>query len=1074
MHAKEMVLVGSLILGWAARNASAQTAAQLISTRSPAVALPASANGDSLNPIVTPDGRFVVFDSTANNLLSGVETGFARQIYLRDRVSNTTILVSANTNGIGGNADSTSYGISSDGRYVVFESDATDLVAGDNNRSRDVFERDTVLGTTALVSVSSSGIEGDGRSTSPAMTPDGRYVAFISSANNLVANDTNGVADIFLRDLVGHTTSLVTVGPAYFSYNMQSEYNFYLSPPVITPDGRFVAFSTGYLGLVPNIPYPGGDVYVRDMVANQTIWASTNAASITQGIFGGSQYQASLHPAISADGTQVAFRTGLNSNNVVFLYNIPSSTTTIIWTNGANATSLAFGDDVYGPDITPDGRFVLFLASETNLTNLSVRLWDAETGTNLLVSANTNGLFSPGSAAFGASVTPDGHYVTFLSDATDLTTNLVYQAPPTNAGSAGFHIFRRDMVAGDITMIDADANGFGETNFLGTDVVLSTNGQLVFFSGPDGGLVPGDNNGAEDVFLWDASRAEPELLSQRSPSVPMRSDRGASWGGPESVSGDGRWVAFTSTASDIVSGDTNNVEDVFVCDRWSGTNILVSVGLNGGPALGGASMLPVISTNGQFVSFISFATNLTADTLVRPGAFANVFRRDLQAQTTVLVSINTNGTSAGNGTSINSQAKLAMSPDGRYVAFYSQAANLVTSARNGGFFCRDIDAGTTVAISIHTSSAFFPTSMSTNGRFVAYSLNPGNGAWQVEVWDNNLMTNIFTNYARFAAISPDGSRLLYQIGTQVTVRDLSHGSNMLTVSSTEMNHGPQVWSGDGRYVVIGTSIAYSGVDLNNKYDVYLFDLLAGTNTLVSIDSTHTASGNALSDWPVISLNGRFVVFRSFATNLVAGHNSAPDMYVFDATTGSNSVLATHQAGADPIIWPNQPAISMDGSTAIFQTTASGFGIGDLNNGQNVFAAVLPSAASTDSDGDGIPDWWTIQYFGHVTGQAFDQSLGQNDPNGTGMTVLQDYVAGTNPTDPTSIFQLQSPPPASSGGGLTLNWMAAPGRTYSVQFKNSLDDPSWQTFAGTPVINGNQGQLAVPTDQSARYFRIVVQ
>jgi hypothetical protein len=297
---------------------------------------------------------------------------------------------------------------------------------------------------------------------------------------------------------------------------------------------------------------------------------------------------------------------------------------------------------------------------------------------------------------------------------------------------------------------------------------------------------------------------------------------------------------------------------------------------------------------------------------------------------------------------------------------------------------------------------------------------------------------------------------------------------MLTVNGAQRIRSPGVWSGDGRFVAVVTSAAISGLDANNTNDVYLCDLLTPTNILVSVNSSLTGSGNAASDWPAVSWDGRFVIFRSFSTDLVAGHTNAPDLYIYDTTTGINSLLTTEQTASDLIAWPSQPVISVDVSSAVFQTGSSGLAFGDMNRWPDVFAAVLPPAADADTGGDGIPDWWMIQYFGHVTGQSFDQSLAQDDPNGTGMTTLQDFIAGTNPTDPTSVFQVVVAPPASPGGNATLNWSAVEGRTYSVQYKDSLGDPAWEPVSGTPVINGNQGQFAVPTDQASRFYRIVVQ
>jgi hypothetical protein len=296
---------------------------------------------------------------------------------------------------------------------------------------------------------------------------------------------------------------------------------------------------------------------------------------------------------------------------------------------------------------------------------------------------------------------------------------------------------------------------------------------------------------------------------------------------------------------------------------------------------------------------------------------------------------------------------------------------------------------------------------------------------------------------------------------------------MLRVTNSIPFGRPGAWSGNGRFVATITWSPIAGNYGNLLYSVYLFDLLTRTRTLVSVNSRLTGSGNAASDWPVVSWDGSYVVFRSFSTNLVAGHTNAPDLYLFDTATGTNSLLTLERPSSDLTSWPSQPVISVDGSTAVFQNCGSGLAFGDENRWPDVFAAVLPPAANADSDGDGIPDWWTIQYFGHITGQAFDQSLAQDDPNGTGMTTLQDYIAGTNPTDPMSVFQTAIVPPVSPGQSVTLVWTAVAGRTYSVQYKDNLDDPAWQTPSGTPTIIGNQGQFTVPTDQASRYYRIVV-
>jgi hypothetical protein len=621
-----------------------------------------------------------------------------------------------------------------------------------------------------------------------------------------------------------------------------------------------------------------------------------------------------------------------------------------------------------------------------------------------------------------------------------------------------------------VTLQDVDSNGVGSTDFTGTMPTLSTNGQFIAFSGPDGALVPADFNGANDVFVRDAAGGTTQLISQRNLSLPMRSGDRLSSEGPFSISADGRWVAFASYANDLVPNDTNNARDVFVCDRWSSSNFLVSVGQNGGSALGGDSMTPVISTNGRYVAFVSAATNLTAgNVFTNPGVY-NVFRTDLQTQTTVLVSVSTDGVQSGT----NDSTSPVMSQDGRYVAFLSKARNLAPGQTGLGSstFLYDFNGGTSLVLPGSATNATFPPTMSADGRYIAY---PGttNLYTQVLVWDTQQGKNIYSNTASSAAISPDGSRLLYQNGATLKVQDLVHGTNMLTATGAQTIRTPGVWSGNGRFVALVTSSAISALDGNNTNDVYLADLLTPTQILVSVNSSLTGSGNAASDWPAVSWDGRFVAFRSFATNLVPGHTIAPDLYLYDRVTGTNSLLALEQPASDWTMRPSKPVFSVDGSSAAFQSYGSGLSFGHLSRLQDVFAAVLPPAANADTDGDGIPDWWMIQYFGHITGQAGDQSLAQDDPNGTGMTTLQDFIAGMNPTDPKSVFQASVVPPASSGGDVTLVWSVVAGRTYSVQYKNNLEDPVWHALRGTPAINGTQAQFAVPTDQTSRYYRIVV-
>src|SRR6266851_4170348 len=196
----------------------------------------------------------------------------------------------------GGEADGASFtpAISADGRYVAFASAASTLVSGDTNGTEDVFVYDRVAHTTERVSLSSAGEQGNGDSYGPAISADGRYVAFTSSASNLTAGDDNSDLDIFVRDRVAHTTVLASVGPHGTMGDGPSV------APSISAEGRLVAFESDADTLVPNDTNGTGDVFVHDIVTGLT-------RRLSVGGNGEETESPSFGPAISADGSSVAF-----------------------------------------------------------------------------------------------------------------------------------------------------------------------------------------------------------------------------------------------------------------------------------------------------------------------------------------------------------------------------------------------------------------------------------------------------------------------------------------------------------------------------------------------------------------------------------------------------------------------------------------------------------------------------------------------------------------------------------------------------------------------------------------------
>jgi WD40-like Beta Propeller Repeat len=224
-----------------------------------------------LPPSVCADGSLAAFTSSAADLVSG-DGNEANDVFVRNRITGTIELISVSPVGGGGHAaDGPSAGgaISGDGCTVAFYSDATNLVPDDTNEVRDVFARDRCAGTTERVSVATSGAQANGPSQAsgglPAVSADGRYVAFASDASNLVAGDTNGVTDIFLRDTcIGAPAGCVPQTLRISVATDGGEANGPSDSPSISADGRFIAFDSAAANLVPDGSSAPTGAYLRD------------------------------------------------------------------------------------------------------------------------------------------------------------------------------------------------------------------------------------------------------------------------------------------------------------------------------------------------------------------------------------------------------------------------------------------------------------------------------------------------------------------------------------------------------------------------------------------------------------------------------------------------------------------------------------------------------------------------------------------------------------------------------------------------------------------------------------------
>jgi len=1030
------------------------SALELLTGREASVAVVAGANGDSVQNWLSPDGRWVLFISAASDLVTGENGQMYTDVFLRDRASNTTTLISENLQHAGGgNGHANGDCVSTNGRLVLFESVASDLVASDTNELNDVFVRDTQTQTTTLVSVGLGGGLANSYSENAAMTPDGRFVAFVSYATNLVVADTNNIPDVFVRDLQTQTTTLVSVGA--------SNNTAVMGQPAISADGRWVTFFSSARNLVPGVSnISRGEIYLRDTTTATTLWPSRDAINLVRSNMQFTSVPVTIHPVLSADGRYVTFAAGWTNNpsappsgttfgTVLMQFDAQTQTTTVIDTNGYPPTPN--GDEVYGPEATPDGRFVVYAARVvTGLSaNCTLRCWDRQTGTAVGVSVDLAGGIMTNSASVAPVISTDGRYVTFVSNATNLVSNII---------SNGLHVYRRDLVASTTELVDADLDGVGSTVDLNNLIPsMSADGRQVAFSAPDGKLTGGDDNGFEDVFVRDMQVATNGLISVRAAALVPQTGNAAAAPGLVFISADGNRVAYASLATDLIAADSNKNSDVFVWDRQGLSNVLVSVGTDGLPARGGASISPQISANGRYVLFVSGATNLiTTDT---NGQY-DLFMRDLQLQLTTCVSVTTNGLSLS---SLEPQL-VAMTPDAQRVAFMAR-----TNAGSATYpiFWRDLSSGDTRVVVANALSSK-PPNLSSNGNRLAYL----DTLARVVVAEAATGGVLYTSAASMnsVALSPSGNRVLYQGGSSLYCYDLNLPALLRSWSSTVSIQTSMPWSSDDRCVAFVTTAALVSSDTTAARDVYLCDLQTGTLNLLSASAGGVAGLGGASDGPSFSADGRFIAYRSQATNLLASATATPGLFVFDRVTGSNRLVVARSPLPGPF-WCSWPAINGDGSAIAFKTLDSGLVAGDLNRTVDAFAGSMSVLSTADSDADGLPDWWLQQYFGHSNGQANDLSRPGDDADGDVLTNHEEFLTGTNPTDAASVLEIQITLTPPSGTNAVLSWPALAGKNYRVQFSDDVAAGNWQNLTTAVQVAGGQGWVNVTRANLARVFRV---
>ena len=407
--------------------------------------------------------------------------------------------------------------------------------------------------------------------------------------------------------------------------------------------------------------------------------------------------------------------------------------------------------------------------------------------------------------------------------------------------------------AGSTRVVSRATDGQESNGYSGLSAI-SANGRFVAYYSDATNLVPGDTNSGSDVFVWDRETATTVKVTQ---GLDGSAANGGSYGfrAPPAISADGRYVAFTSDASNLVVGDANGAADVFVWDRTTATTVKVTPsGIVFDEMSAGLGEHPAISADGRYVTYEAFRST--------PGDVnRQVYLWDRQTSATVRVSQTAAGVPAENGAEAP-----AISSDGRFVTFTSSSSNLTTAA--------DAD-----------------------------------GQSNVLVWDR-------------------------QTGATVKVSRPAGGGGSNGLS------GEPTISGDGRYITYrstASNLVANDVNGPEEDDVFVWDRLTDTTTKVTSGPGGTGT-NAASYTPLISSSGRHVTYFSYASNIVPGDTNGlvVDVFVWNRETGTTVNVTQGHAGNDAGSGAGRPSISSDGRYVAFESDAASHVVGDTNNARDIF------------------------------------------------------------------------------------------------------------------------------------------
>ena len=655
----------------------------------------APSTSDSFQPAISDDGTHVAFVTSA--LLDPADGNDHGDVYVRDLVHGTTELVSRASGAGGAVANEFADGpsLNADGTKVAFETPASNL---SGTAQPAVYVRNLQTQSTTLVSVADNEDLPNADSAAPSISNDGNLVAFSSRASNLVSGDNNGVGDVFVRNISGGTTELVSRTSAGALATGGDSFS-----PSISGNGNVVAFGSQATNLGGS---SGFDVYRR----------SGNTTELLDKVGATKANAASFEPGLNDDGTVAIFRSQATNLDPSVTSGITDAIYvakggTVEAASRATGASGAPAHEVLQASLSGDGTQVLFgwigqgvLPDDTSfIEGVAMRDVDQHTTSPVAVPQGVTSFTNPGDFGVEGVLSADGRYAAFVTGSTGL-----------GVPAAGREeVVVRDTVTG-ATEVASREDGPGGAPMTGrlNDPAISSNGRRVAFQRVT-------DDGKQEIWLRDLDSGSTVRVDARPDGTPADGNSEA-----PSIDASGLRVAFISRARNLDPADTLNGKDAYVRDFAANTTSLASRTV-GGTRSNGATEAAEISGNGDHVVFVSNATDLgDGDT----DNSDDVHIRDLSAGTTRLVSVSSGGVKS-NGSS--DQASISF--DGGRVAFSSTAHNLDASMTDHEqIYLRDLTAGTTTLVSrfngagdVGDGDSFDPR-ISADGQVVAFDSTASN------------------------------------------------------------------------------------------------------------------------------------------------------------------------------------------------------------------------------------------------------------------------------------------------------------------------------------------------------------